>query len=119
MKTVPIIFMLALAGCASPGDLRMKMPAVEASSAKQAKTVAGCIADKWEAANHKPPISARPTSAGYSLTAGSDLGLYGKDTSFVIDVADGASGSTTKFYSNIALSSGTELVGYIVRECQK
>ena len=113
------VLAVLLAACASAGDVRMKGAAFEGSSAKSAKVVAGCIADRWEGAGHRPEISARPTASGYSLMAASDLGVYGKDTSFVIDVTDTSQGSTTKFYSNIALTSGTNLVAGIARDCQK
>jgi hypothetical protein len=119
LRTFVVAAVLLVGACATPGDVRMKAPAFEGSSSKDAKSVAGCIADRWESGGHQPNINARPTASGYSLTAASDLGIYGKDTSFVIDVQDTPTGSTTRFYSNIALSSGTNLVTGIARECQK
>jgi hypothetical protein len=114
-----MFLLLTAAACASPGELRMKSPSFEGASSKSSKAVAGCIADRWEGGGHRPEISARPTARGYSLSAASDLGMYGKDTSFVIDVEDTKDGSSTRFYSNIALSSGTALVAAIARDCQK
>lgn len=119
MRLVFFTVAILMAGCAAPGDLRIKAPAFEGTSSKSAKTVSGCIDDKWENGRHRPEISSRPTANGYSLTAASDLGIYGKDTSFVLDVEDTKDGSTTKFFSNIALSSGMALVAGIARDCQK
>ncbi len=110
---------LLLAACASPGDVRMKGAAFEGSSSRNAKAVAGCIADRWKAGGHRSRIAARRTATGYSLTAATDLDIYGKGTNFVINVEDTKDGSTTRFFSNIALSSGTALVADIARDCQK
>lgn len=114
------IFVLALlsSACSTPGDLRLKPPAFDGSSSKDAKLVAGCIADRWESAG-RTNFSVRPTSDGYSLTAADAMGIYGKDTAAVIDVRDTKTGSTTLFYSNMMLSAGTNLVANIVRECLK
>ena len=121
MKSIVVVIALAgaLAGCASPSAVRQKTPAVDVSSAQPAKKVAGCIADQWEEGNHKPPMTSRPTTNGYALMGEADLGLYGKDTAFIIDIDDTPAGSRTVFYSNIALERGLELVGGIVRDCQK
>lgn len=118
-NTFVLIGLLAIVGgCAAPGDLRKKQATLAVTSAKSSKVIAGCIADRWEAGGHRS-LTSRPTANGYALSAESDLGLFGKDTGLVIDVADTKAGSSTTFYSNIALSSGVELVSRIVTECQK
>ena len=117
--SVAAIFLAAgLAGCATPGDVRKKLPALELSSSNGAKAVSGCIADKWEALGHRS-LSSRPTTNGYALASESDLGIYGKDTAFVVDVSDTKTGSATIFYSNITLASGLEYVSKIIKDCQK
>ena len=71
MKTsqwVGIVVCVALvAACASAGDVRMKGAAFEGSSAKSAKVVAGCIADKWEGGG--PPARDQRETYGERLLA--------------------------------------------------
>ena len=112
------IVIIFVGACTTPNDLRSKASAFNGQSSRTAKVVSGCIADKWEAAGYQPSIQVRPSSIGYSLTAASDLGIYGKDTSFVIDIDDTSSGSNARFYSNMARDSSTALLVGIIRNCQ-
>ena len=107
---------VGLVGCASnPVDARSKPPTLELTSAKDAKTVAGCIATAWESAYRVSSPRSRPSVGGYAVWIEDSVGL-GKDVPFVADVDDTKSGSATRYYSN-AISA--KAMDKTVVDCQK
>ena len=107
----PIAFLLsvALVGCATPNDLRQKAPDLQLNSAKSAKDVAMCIADKWENADYAIPVSMRETSTGYTL-----LTYHQGNTPYMCDIKNVGSGSQTSFYYTLIASRP----GEAVKDCQ-
>ena len=107
-----------LCACSTPGDVRSTAPAYEATSSKNAKSVAGCVADKFEV-SFRSGVNSRPTSNGYSVWKEDDMGLYGKVTGLVVDVDDAPAGSSIRVYAKGALSSAKETVVRAVDDCRR
>lgn len=119
LKTLSMITLAACAsGCSTPGDVRSTSPIYEATSSKSAKSVAGCVADKFEL-SFRSGVNSRPTSNGYSVWKEDDMGLYGKVTGLVVDIDDSSSGSSIRFYSKGALSSAKDTVLRALDECKR
>ena len=105
-----------LVGCTtSPVDAKSKGPAFELQSPKHAKTVAACIADKWENLYRVGSLNVRPTQNGYAVIQ-HDQFMGGKDIPFFAEVEERSTGSTTTYYSN-AISA--RKIDQAVIDCQK
>ena len=102
----------AIAGCATPNDLRRSSPSGEFRSEKPAKRVAICIAEHWEnSAYGKIVVSMRETEDGYTI---SDAG--GLNTILLADISNESNGgSTTRYFSR---GIGTGAWGKDVANCQ-
>lgn len=113
-------FVLVLAGCASPGDLRMKSPVYDQSVNAQPEQLAGCISDQLESM-FKRSVSARPTANGYSVTSDTSVGVWSlggkKDTVVVIDIIKSGDKSRVQFFSNLAFDSGNDRVVAYIKNC--
>lgn len=109
------IGLMLIAGCSTPGDIRKKMPTLDLNSAKNAKAVAGCIADGWEEANTASGLNTRPTANGYTVWK-TEHGFGQEDTPFVIDITDAPNGSNTLFYSKMFRQEDKAIK--VIRNCQ-
>ena len=107
---------LLLAGCTtSPMDAKSKGPTHELQSSKSAKSVAACIAEKWENLYRVGSLNIRPTENGFTVIQ-QDQFMGGKDIPFLADVADRGTGSATTYYNN-AISA--RKMDQAVIDCQK
>ena len=105
-----------LVGCTtSPMDAKSKGPTLELQSSKPAKTVATCIAEKWEDLYRVGSLNVRPTQNGYSVIQ-QDQFMGGKDIPFLADVEERGTGSATTYYNN-AISA--RKMDQAVVACQK
>jgi hypothetical protein len=91
-----------LAGCATPDKMRQSAPYLELTSSNSSKSVAICIANKWENGSSfgTYPVSMRPTNTGYTISVTNYPTLF-------TDVNDLQAGSTIKFYRD-GVSPGFE-----------
>lgn len=108
-----LVLMLALAGCATPNELRQGKPTLELSSSKAARTVAICIADNWENSGSFGAIqvSMRETQSGYMITIMCD-----SNTCVMADVTPlRESRSKTSVYTNALLAD--DFLDY-AKKCQ-
>lgn len=113
---VTLIGAAVLAGCTtSPMDAKSKGPTFELQSTKSAKTVATCIAEKWENLYRVGNLNLRPTQNGYSVIQ-QDQVMGGKDIPFLADVDDRGTGSTTTYYNN---AFSARKMDQAVIDCQK
>jgi len=111
---------VGLFGCATPVDMRTKTPSLDISSSRPAKSVAICIADRWENATIMGmgagfPTNMRPTQDGYTVSA-SVHNNFETWTGFLADINDIPSGSTTRYFKNGVLGEGN--FDNAVKECQ-
>ncbi|MEC5215057.1 hypothetical protein RCH06_003634 [Polaromonas sp. CG_9.5] len=91
-----LFFVTAIAGCATPSELREKGPAYVLTSNISAKQVAACIASKWESASPlfgTQPVNMKIQKDGYSVALGNE------GTMFLVDVKElPGGGSSTAFF---------------------
>ncbi|HUW75846.1 MAG TPA: hypothetical protein VMV70_04135 [Gallionella sp.] len=111
---------LWLLGCATPVDMRARTPSLDLTSSLSAKTVAICIADRWENAkiigmSAGFPINMRQTPDGYTVSA-SVHNAFETWTGLLADINDNPSGSTTRYFVNGVLGEGS--FENAVKECQ-
>ena len=106
------VLIACLAGCSTRGDMRKRPADLEVASDRSAKTVAVCIADRWENGNALSslgatyPITTRPLENGYTVSITSYPTLFA-------DIVDRGTGSTVRFYRD-PVSPGFEVD---VRKC--
>ena len=97
ISTFLISGVLVISGCSSPETLRKMTPNLIVSSGKSAKTVAVCIANKWETSAPIYQVNFRPSDSGFQISA---LNQFAGFVDNMVDIEESASGSTTKHFSN-------------------
>jgi hypothetical protein len=115
-KLTSVLVVVLLVACATPAEMRTKNPALVIDSALPAKTVAICIANKWEESGFlglTMPVRMRPTSTGYTISI---TDAYNR-TSFVADVDSNQSMTTTRLYRAMDFGGGDIIDA--VKNCQK
>lgn len=106
-----IAALLCLSACASPTELRGRKADIDAMTDKTAELVAGCIGDEFEKFNvgfiamQGIKISSRPTANGYSIS-GTQSGLAGSDTVFLVDVTKADGKTHVMMFDNFIVSGG-------------
>ena len=111
---------IALAGCASPQQLRTQAPLFDQIVAKPPDKVVGCIGDELD--SFRKGVTTRPTSTGFTVAAEGSAGLMGqaglaRDTVFVVDIIGIEGRSRIQFFSGLAFSSGNEAVILRIKKC--
>src|SRR5450759_1501948 len=103
-RFVAVALVVLISGCTTPGEVRMKSPALDLNSIKNSKDVVGCIADGLEKASPTAQVYSRPITNGYTVWEGVKVSLLAprNESLLVVDIIDTPSGSNTKFYSNMA-----------------
>ena len=97
---------LLLSACASPSEMRAKPPAQVFTSSADAKSVAVCIANKWEnlgVFGSTLPISMRPTMTGYTVSL---VNPQSAQTQLLVDIDEATTGSITRYFKHIVLGEG-------------
>jgi hypothetical protein len=125
LKYCALIFAMGLSACASPQELRQKIPDLDVVSSIPAERLSGCIGDKFEAytGNGDPNIRyyTRPTSNGFSIAGESHTGgLYGEgtDTPVLVDLSKTDDGKVrVQLWSNYPFPAGTRNMLALVRAC--
>ena len=105
-----------LCGCATPADMRTRVPSLELTSNHPAKPVAICISDRWEnlgVFGGTIPVNMRPTSDGYTVSWRNEAWGH---TGLLVDVNDTSTGSITRYFKNVVLGEGS--FDNAVKECQ-
>ena len=111
-----VLFLACLVGCATPEEMRSQPPVFEVQSPLPSKTIAICIANKWENSGFlglTVPVHMRQITNGYMVSI---RDAY--NTTFVfVDIEDFGTGSKTRFYRNrnYGLTDYVELT----KACQK
>lgn len=117
LLTIVAAVIVGVSGCATPADLRTRVPVLELTSQQSAKAVAVCITDSWEnsgAFGSTLPINIRPTMQGYNVSfRPEDFG----HTSLMVDVDEFGTGSRTRYYKYFDFSG--EFFDRAVKECQE
>jgi hypothetical protein len=93
----------AIIGCANPNQMRQRAPDLELKSERPAKSLAICIADKWENGSSiggTYPITIRPLENGFTVSITTYPTLFA-------DVIEMPTGSVVKFFRD-AVSPGFE-----------
>lgn len=109
---VALVAVVFISGCSTPGDMRKRPADLELASDRTAKSVAVCIADRWENGNALSalgltyPITTRPLENGYTVSISSYPTLFA-------DIVDQGAGSMVRFYRD-PVSPGFEVD---VRKC--
>lgn len=113
-RIIFVAFTLLIAGCNTPDALRMKSPSLELTSIFGAKTVAGCISRKWQAApDGSTTVKLIQSNDAYSLSmTNPDL----NNTVLVADVTEDNGGSRTR-YVNGYLFNGKKYDQMVI-DCQ-
>ncbi len=120
---LPIIALFTLAACASPQELRQKIPDLDQMTSVPAERLAGCIGDKFEAYKGDPNIRyhTRPTTNGFSIAGESQTsGIYGQgtDTPVLVDLTKVDDGKVrVQMWSNYPFPAGTRNMLALVRAC--
>ena len=105
LKLIIVEFVaIFLTGCSSPGDIRSTSPNLDLVSQKSSKTVAICIADKWENGGlfATVPVNMRPTTSGYTMSWLNGMGGVG----LLVDVDDLGTGSKTQYFQGGVIGAG-------------
>lgn len=106
---------LSLCGCATPNQMRAGTPAADFSSTKAAKTVALCVAKRWENSGFggTPAVTFRPTESGFIVAVRNEaIG----STQLLADIDDSPTGSRTRYFKGAVLGEGD--FDMAVKECQ-
>lgn len=113
-KLLPVLAIATLFGCASPEEVRKRTPDFVVTSVKASKTVAVCIADKWEngAVIGTINVNMRPTIDGYTMSLINGSGGVG----LLVDVTDHNNGSETRYFTAGVIGSGRFEAA--VKQCQ-
>lgn len=107
------IFMLF--GCSTPNQMREAAPAADFSSAKAAKTVALCVAQRWENSGigGTPSVTFRPTESGFMVAIRNEaIGSI----QLLADIDDSPTGSRTRYFKGAVLGEGA--FDAAVKDCQ-
>ena len=121
MKKISLFFILSLiastlSACATPAEMRQRAPELEFKSTFPSKTVAICIADRWENLSWVGgtiPVNMRPTNDGYTVSWRNEAWGH---TGLLVDIKDTTDGSLTRYFKNMVLGEGT--FDQVVIDCQ-
>jgi len=106
---------IILCGCATPNQMREGTPAATFSSTRTAKTVALCVAKRWENSGYggTPSVAFRPTETGFTVAVRNEsVG----STQLLADIDDTQTGSETRYFKGAVLGEGA--FDAAVKECQ-
>lgn len=115
------VFVLIIAGCATPADRRSNPPDIVTFSKKSAKEVAICIADIWENTKpfmqfSSPQVNTSLKLNGYSIIV-TNIGGFGNTLTIALaDVTENQLESITKYYKMDFAGAGN--YDQAVNECQ-
>lgn len=118
-RILAVALVVLISGCTTPGDVRMKSPALDLNSKKNSKDVVGCIADGLEKASPTAQVYSRPITNGFTVWEEVKAMLLSprNETLLVVDIIDIPSGSNTKLYSNVASWKEKE-IRVVISDCQ-
>lgn len=118
-RILAVALVVLISGCTTPGDVRMKSPALDLNSKKSSKDVVGCIADGLEKASPTAQVYSRPITNGFTVWEEVKAMLLSprNETLLVVDIIDIPSGSNTKLYSNVASWKEKE-IRVVISDCQ-
>jgi hypothetical protein len=110
------LFLTLCVGCSTPATLRNTVADIDITSAKMAKIIAICIADRWESGAEllgaTVPITMRETSTGYAVMWLNGTGGVG----MLADVTSEVVGSRTQYRRGGVL--GSSKFEASLRDCQ-
>lgn len=86
---------ILLFGCSAPGDLKQRQPLFSIASAKDAKSVAGCISDRFAYTEGWKEVTSRLTANGYIVQKEDRVGGWGTSTSIMLEILDNSKGGST------------------------
>lgn len=104
-----------LCGCATPNQMRESAPAATFSSTKTAKSIALCVAKRWENSGYggTPSVAFRLTETGFTVAVRNEsVG----STQLLADIDDTHTGSETRYFKGVVLGEGA--FDAAVKECQ-
>jgi len=100
---------LALAGCASVGDLRSKAPVFVGESTRAPEQYAGCVVEAWRSLDISPSYSPIPT--------GAEVIVMGIQPDIVLRAEKGQQ-SATRIVMTSRLPYGYSKMVKMARQCQ-
>ena len=121
--TISMAVLFVLTACATPRELRQKVPDFDEVTNIPAERMAGCVGDKLEANAGDPNTrySTRPTTNGFSVEGVSNMGgIYSgsTDTPVLVDITRQNDGKTLiQLWSNYPFPAGTRNVVSLVKAC--
>lgn len=122
-RLLALALFVSVAACASPQELRQKIPDLDVVSSIPAERLAGCIGDRFEADGGNPNLRyyTRPTANGFSIAGEEHMnGIYGggADTPVLVDLAKLDDGKVhVLMWSNYPFPAGTRKMLALVRSC--
>ncbi|MBP8235741.1 MAG: hypothetical protein KAY22_25940 [Rhizorhabdus sp.] len=84
--------LLLAAGCVTSNDMRSRAPELDATSARSAKDIAGCLGTEW-AGKTMMPVTSVPAGDGYAFSSSSN-----GNVNILVDVIDEGEQRRVKVY---------------------